>query len=147
VEDQKTVRVLAILPEDRDYDALKEILSHSRWTLTRAQTLAEAEALMARQDFPVVLCACATSDGGWRPLVEMVTRQEQPPFVLVSSRLADDALWAEVLSAGCYDLLPIPFDRHEVFRVVARAWCHWKQGFSREPSAPGIEQSHLPLPG
>ena len=42
--------------------------------------------------------------------------------VLSMSRLADEALWAEVLNLGGYDLLASPFDPIEVDRVVTLAW-------------------------
>jgi len=40
--------------------------------------------------------------------------------------MADDALWAEVLNLGGYNVLAKPFDSREVFRVVGNAWLHWK---------------------
>jgi FixJ family two-component response regulator len=41
--------------------------------------------------------------------------------VIVTSRLADDCLWAEVLNLGSYDLLMKPFDGEETVRVLAMA--------------------------
>jgi DNA-binding response OmpR family regulator len=49
----------------------------------------------------------------------------------VTSRVADDSLWAEVLNLGAYDLLMKPFDLTEVFRVVSLAWRHWKNDCER----------------
>ena len=40
---------------------------------------------------------------------------------IVTSRLADDALWAEVLNVGGYDLLLKPFRAEEVIRMVHAA--------------------------
>ena len=45
-----------------------------------------------------------------------------PPQLIVADRLADDALWAEVLNLGGYDLLMTPFEPEEVLRVVSMAW-------------------------
>ena len=45
-----------------------------------------------------------------------------PPQLIVADRLADDALWAEVLNLGGYDLLMTPFEPEEVWRVVSMAW-------------------------
>jgi DNA-binding response OmpR family regulator len=39
----------------------------------------------------------------------------------VTSRLADERLWAEVLSLGGYDVLMKPFDVSEVYRVIRLA--------------------------
>jgi DNA-binding response OmpR family regulator len=44
----------------------------------------------------------------------------------VTSRLADDRLWAEVLNIGGYDVLAKPFVPAEVFRTISLAWLNWK---------------------
>ena len=40
----------------------------------------------------------------------------------MTSRLADEHLWAEALNLGAYDLLAKPFDRMEAMRVLDAAW-------------------------
>ena len=47
-------------------------------------------------------------------------------MLIVTDRLADERLWAEVLNLGGYDLLLKPFDPEEVLRVVNSAWTSWK---------------------
>jgi len=44
--------------------------------------------------------------------------------LVVTSRLADDALWAEVLNMGGYDVLAVPLDSEEVMRVIGAALRH-----------------------
>jgi FixJ family two-component response regulator len=51
----------------------------------------------------------------------------------VTSRLADEYLWAEALNLGAYDVLAKPFDTSEVMRVVASAWRHWTDAQRRIP--------------
>jgi DNA-binding response OmpR family regulator len=46
---------------------------------------------------------------------------------IVTSRLADDALSAEVLNVGGYDLLLKPFRAEEVIRVVHAAATQWQR--------------------
>jgi len=53
----------------------------------------------------------------------------KPPLIVVD-RLADDALWAEVLNLGGYDVLVKPFDEKEVLHVLTMA-C----GFRRRRAA------------
>jgi DNA-binding response OmpR family regulator len=48
-----------------------------------------------------------------------------PPLLIVTSRLADERLWAEALNLGAYDVLAKPFDKREVIRTVTAAWLHW----------------------
>ena len=50
---------------------------------------------------------------------------QDPPSLVVTSRLADERLWAEVLNLGAYDLLARPFNKNELTRTVALAWQHW----------------------
>jgi hypothetical protein len=45
--------------------------------------------------------------------------------VLVYTAQADDRLWLEVLSSGGYDLLQVPFNRDEVFRLFSLASHKW----------------------
>ena len=44
----------------------------------------------------------------------------------MSSRLADDRLWAEALNLGAWDVLAKPFEKSEVLRAVSTAWLDWK---------------------
>jgi DNA-binding response OmpR family regulator len=80
---------------------------------------------MARQLQPwVIICDQVLADGDWRDLLRDLQKGQQAPPVIVSSRLADDRLWAEVLNLGGYDLLTKPFHAAEVSRVVRMAARH-----------------------
>jgi DNA-binding response OmpR family regulator len=46
---------------------------------------------------------------------------EEARPLIVTDRAADEALWAEVLNLGGFDVLAQPFDPTEVSRVVASA--------------------------
>jgi hypothetical protein len=74
----------------------------------------------------VLICEADLIDGTWRDLLDETTGMEPAPLLIVTSRMADDALWAEVLNLGGYNVLAQPFDSREVFRVVGNAWLHWK---------------------
>ena len=50
-----------------------------------------------------------------------------PPILIVSSRLADECMWAEALNFGAYDVLAKPFDTEEVIRVLSLGWLHRKR--------------------
>ena len=58
-------------------------------------------------------------------MLRAIRRFQDSPEVIVTSRLADDRLWAEALNLGAYDVLTKPFDRHEVLRSVSFAWLNW----------------------
>ncbi len=72
----------------------------------------------------VVVCDTETGGGGsWRDLLEADCGRAGFTLIVVS-RDADDALWAEVLNLAGFDVLSKPFHREEVERVVSSALRH-----------------------
>lgn len=122
----RTVTVLIIGEPGGDRDSLRSILSHSNWVVHEAASKAEALDVLRSNRISVVLCGCKLADGDWRSVLELVGALPNAPPLIVTSRRADDSLWAEVLNLGGYDLLPAPFDRREVIRVTGVAWLQWK---------------------
>jgi DNA-binding response OmpR family regulator len=62
------------------------------------------------------------------------------PILIVTSRLADEYLWAEALNVGAYDVLAKPFEREEVIRIVSlasRSW-HDRHHRGRVPKTPRL---------
>jgi DNA-binding response OmpR family regulator len=121
------VTVLLVGHLGSDHDSLRHVLGHSNWRLLHACSCAEALALLHQSRVPVVICERDLPDGNWRALLDEVSRLPSPPSVIVSSRLADECLWAEVLNLGGYDMLATPFEANEVFRVAFLAWHSWKK--------------------
>lgn len=122
----RTVMVLEISPFESDHATLKRIFSHSNWKLHISRSCSEAMSLLKRKLIPVVLCERDLPDGTWKDIVESTAQAANPPAVIVSSRLADDHLWSEVLNSGGYNVLSKPFNESEVYRDVSLAWLHWK---------------------
>ena len=69
----------------------------------------------------VVICDALLTDGSWKDLLAYIGQVGAPSVLVVTSKLADESLWAEVLNLGGYDVLAQPFDREEVTRVVRSA--------------------------
>jgi DNA-binding response OmpR family regulator len=127
----RIVTVLEVSPFEADHNALRSIFSHSNWKLLITRTCAEAAAFLKKRLVPVVLCERELPDGTWKDILERASRALNPPAVIVSARLADDRLWAEVLNLGGYNVLSKPFKDTEVFRDVGLAWLHWKNRAER----------------
>lgn len=108
-----------------DHTSLQIIFSQSPWRLRSAFACEEALTAIRSQQFPVLICVENLPDGDWRRLVAETTQMPIAPRVLVSSRLPNDGLWAEVLQTGAYDLLPMPWERREVLRLNSLAWHSW----------------------
>ena len=129
---ERTVTVLAISPNEEDHLFLANIFSHTNWQLRAAHTWHDALGLIARQRIPVLLCERQLLDATWKEVLSGLSHLADRPVLIVASRLADEAFWAEALNLGAYDVLMKPFDATEVFRVVSLAWLSWKNQRERQ---------------
>ena len=97
---QRVVEVLLISPFDEDHQHLRDILKHSNWQQHGARTQKEAFEFLRENVTPVVLCESELPDGAWQDVLCRLGRMECPPLLVVTSRMADDRLWSEVLNLG-----------------------------------------------
>ena len=95
----------------------------------------------------MIFCDHSVEDGTWQDLLNRVSAIAGPPLVVVTSRLADDHLWAEVLNVGGWDVLAKPFREREVLHVLDTAWIHKVNPFplTRIAGAAGTA-AHSPRP-
>jgi DNA-binding response OmpR family regulator len=131
----RVVTVLSVSPIEEDHVVLNEAFSShsqwirytdSQWTLNIRRTLASAVTALRRNRIPIVLCERDLLPGTWKEMLRHSTLLPNPPLLIVTSRIADEYLWAEALNLGAYDVLPKPFVVGEVARIVSLAWLHWK---------------------
>jgi PleD family two-component response regulator len=135
LQPDKIVTVLSISPAEEDHVNLRNILSHSNWQLRCVRSWREAKAFLAERLMPVVICESELPDARWNEVLTELSHVPNSPALVVTSRLADDFLWAEVLNLGGYDVLMKPFEASEVFRVVSLAWLNWKSRRDRVRAA------------
>lgn len=100
---------------------LRKIFRDSAWTLFEARNRAEAVNFLAAHPVQVVVSDRDLPDCTWRELLDALRVLPGPPMLVVTSRLADEFLWAEVLNMGGYDVLAQPFRTEEVVRVLGGA--------------------------
>ena len=128
------VTLLSVGLIEEDHTSLEGILQCSqcdlrptcKWKLNACRTLASALQALRKLRVPVVVCESDLRPGTWKEVLEELSTLPDPPFLIVTSRLADDRLWAEALNLGAYDVLAQPFDGSEVARIVSMAWLRWK---------------------
>ena len=120
------VTVLSVSPSADDHAALAENLQPSKWPLYRAATLRAAIQLTSRHQISVVVCERDLHPYSWKDLLQALAAIARPPLVIVTSRHADDHLWAEALNLGAYDVLAKPFLPAEIRRTVSLAVLHWR---------------------
>ena len=123
------VRIVAIVAAARDRNSLRRIFQGFRWEGKFLRNCHNLKAALKTIQPDVVLTESAPNDGAtWREVLDAAQEQASAPPVIVTSRLADERLWAEVLNLGGYDLLiSSPYSPQEVHDVVSMA-CR-----SREP--------------
>ena len=121
------ISILLIAPRDSCCRALRDVLTPPQWEIREAATFREAVGILDSQGIAVAICDTEIGDGEWQVLLADLQDRANPPSLIVSSRLADERLWAEVLNLGAYDVLVQPFDHVEVLRVARMAWMSWRQ--------------------
>jgi len=129
---EKVVSVLAVSPFEDDHLFLRNIFSHSKWRISGVQCWREALDYLSERRTAVVICERDLPDSDWKKVLVELSSMPDSPLLIVTSRSADDHLWAEVLNLGGYDVLMKPFETLEVVRVVSLAWLNWKTGLERQ---------------
>jgi DNA-binding response OmpR family regulator len=137
---QEKFPLLVVSPFTDDFSAVRQILQNPCWQISHARNLEEAAISLKQMVASVVLCERDLPDGNWKDILPLTRELTVVPSVLVVSRHADDSLWADVLSCGGYDVLPKPFDRREVVRVISMAWrqCYAKNAAHLHRFAPAF---------
>lgn len=126
-EPRKLRAVLVIFGSQEEKTALEIILVRRGYTVRCASTVDEVTPIFSQGRVGVVFSENQLPDGrSWRDVLARLQELPHPPPLIVADRLADEALWAEVLNLGAYDLLSEPFDPTEVTRVIELAWFSWE---------------------
>jgi DNA-binding NtrC family response regulator len=138
--------VLSVSRNDEDCASLEHIFK-SDWSVIACATVASALSVLREISIPIVICDCDITSGTWEEILDHISLLSDPPLLIVTSRLADERLWAEALNLGAWDVLAKPFDEDEVIRIVSVAGQHWQDRHGvhirrtkQRKSAKGIEQ-------
>lgn len=124
--------VCALLVGDYQDERLRvnEIFQRSGWRLLEASDRQRALYCLDRNAVHVLIVDSDAPKWNWKRVLRDLHRRRRPPALVVTSRLADDALWSEVLNLGGYDVLIRPLAAEEVERVIAAA----RRQFDRQPA-------------
>jgi DNA-binding response OmpR family regulator len=97
------------------------------WTLQRSSGLESALPLVRKKEFSIIVSERDLFHATWKQVLAAIDELPNTPLLIVTSRLADDCLWAEVLNLGGWDVLAKPFNGEEVWRVFNTASWHWQR--------------------
>lgn len=128
---------------ERDRALVKDIFRRTGWHLLEARDRRRAMACLEQNMVQVVIAESDMPRWNWRHVLRDLHKMASPPLLVVSSRTADESLWAEVLNIGGYDVLAQPLEENEVERVVASAARH----FTRRPAGIAIGSGATPMYG
>ena len=112
--------VVTSLKEDHAF--FERLFSTRSWRFDSVSTVRDGIRYLRHHSPGLLICDERLEDGDWKAILDAVMKVDCPPRMIVTSRLADERLWAEVLNLGGYDLLAKPFEASEVVRVVGTAW-------------------------
>jgi hypothetical protein len=108
--------------DDADYRHLHCIFKMMNWQLSRVPNLRHALKRAAAGRTTHFLYEHVPGDNReWIEALDGVSSLPNMPSFILTSRIGDERLCAEVLNRGGYDLLIEPYDSLEVTRVVAAA--------------------------
>ena len=106
---------------------LASLLRSNHCDVYETATCRQAVPLLS-QEVAVVLTDPHLPDGDWKQLTAEARRLERPPSIIVVSDASDWKLWADVLTAGGYDLLTKPWTPESVGWMVESAYRRWQRG-------------------
>jgi DNA-binding NtrC family response regulator len=112
--------IVFISKNEADCRAFRQIAGQSPDSIVDVPDIEGAREQIRRTHPRVVVCDTdLSSSRNWRELLE---EADAPEFALiVVSRCPTEALWAEVLNMGGFDVLALPFERDELQRVMSSA--------------------------
>jgi CheY-like chemotaxis protein len=141
----QSIPVLSVSPAQRDHTALQRLLPGPQWSVYRTSNITSALTLLQQlRPIPLVVCEQDLFPDRWQDLLVQTALLPDPPFVIVTSRLADDYLWAEALNLGAHDVLAKPFDLTELTRTLSLAWLRGQRQREIANTLPIVTKAAVP---
>ncbi len=113
--------VLIVCPFPDHHAIIQQLLEGKNWTVHHANSCSDAAGFLSANQPDAIICERVLPDGRWEDILRYTQEWSQKSSLIVSCRLADNHLWAEVLNAGGFDVLAQPFDDEELLRIVELA--------------------------
>ena len=129
-------KILLVMPQERR-DRMVRFLSESGIDVFAAEGVGEAqEKLAGPLKYDLAFVDSELPDGSWRDVLQFLVASNAGCEMVVCARCGDERLWAEVIQCGAFDLVPEPFERQEMLRIIRSALdSHYMQRFGHVAEA------------
>ena len=129
-------RILLVMPRERR-DKLLNFLAENGMDVTAAGNVAEAHRRLSDPlPYDLAFVDAELPDGSWRDVLQYMVASPKPAEMVVCARCGDERLWAEVIQCGVFDLIPEPYERQEILRIIRSALeSHYMRRFSHAAEA------------
>jgi DNA-binding NtrC family response regulator len=115
----KALLTVGLSTEQTSY--LNDLMEPRGWKVYASPGWTQVFLRLRERAYQAVICEAALPDGDWRDALDELWACTNPPPFIVISCFADAHLWAAVLDAGGYDVLPYPFAAGELIRILDNA--------------------------
>ena len=112
------IRILSVSEALSDHVAMRRSIPEIPCQILTIDTCRGASQLLHRGRISIVICESNLPDGTWRDILNCVRTSSEKPILIVTSRFADEYLWAEVLNLGGFDVVAKPFNIEELRHVL-----------------------------
>ena len=129
-------KMLLVMPQGRR-ERMLSFLSESGMDVSAAEDVKEAQKKLAGAvKYDLAIVDSELPDGSWRDVLQFVAASHAGCEMVVCSRCGDERLWAEVIQCGAFDLVPEPFEKQEILRIIHSALdSHYMQRFNHVAEA------------
>ncbi|OFW12908.1 MAG: hypothetical protein A3H27_07825 [Acidobacteria bacterium RIFCSPLOWO2_02_FULL_59_13] len=115
-----TPKVLLLTNDDTEAFSLLEILGNYAF-LVHARDISEVKSRLEENSCDVLLCAWSFYQPNWDGALQEVRERDPDLPVIVLSRTGGEREWIEVIEAGAFDLLAVPWQESTFRAVVGQA--------------------------
>jgi len=119
------VHTLVYAGPRKSSETLRRIVQKAGWHFRWSTRWRDALAVAVRVRATVFIYDRDANPCEWSEALEDALNTTIAPAFLMSSRLADESMWAELLVQSGFDLLLTPFDPEEVLRTIESAHRRW----------------------
>lgn len=113
-------KVILVSSDETEASGLERILREHA-ALSCVQDFSELQAALGKDTYDALLCGWSFHKGTWLNAVKEMQKRCPSLPVIILSRKGGEQEWFEVIEAGAFDLLTVPYMEQQVLPVLEHA--------------------------